>query len=131
MCGGITHRKIAQTRNSDLVLFIVPVGDALNNSTRYPKPRFLSVVIGLIGALLLWMGVLLMAAGGSLYYAFAGVVLLGSAVFLFRGDVRGAQLYGAFLLFTYLWALYESGLDAWALMPRVAMFSVLGLWFVL
>ena len=109
----------------------MPAGDALNNSTRYPKPRFLSVVIGLTGALLLWMGVLLLAAGGSLYYAFAGVVLLGSAIFLFRGDARGAQLYGAFLVFTYLWALYESGLDAWALMPRVAMFSVLGLWFVL
>ena len=121
----------SQTRNVDLVLFVVPVGDNLNNSTRYPKPRFLSIVIGLTGALLLWMGVLLLAAGGSLYYAFAGVVLLASAVFLFRGNVRGAQLYGVFLLFTYLWALYESGLDAWALMPRVAMFSVLGLWFVL
>jgi len=103
----------------------------LNNSRQYPNPRFLSVVIGLTGALLLWIGVLLLAAGGSLYYAFAGVVLLVSAVFLFRGDARGAHLYGAFLLFTYLWALYESGLDAWALMPRVAMFSVLGLWFVL
>jgi len=103
----------------------------LNKHSQYPKPRFLSLVIGLTGALLLWMGVLLLAAGGSLYYVFAGVVLLSSAVFLFRGDVRGAQLYGAFLLFTYLWALYESGLDAWALMPRVAMFSVLGLWFIL
>ena len=103
----------------------------MNKHSQYPKPRFLSLVIGLTGALLLWMGVLLLAAGGSLYYVFAGVVLLSSAVFLFRGDVRGAQLYGAFLLFTYLWALYESGLDAWALMPRVAMFSVLGLWFIL
>jgi membrane-bound PQQ-dependent dehydrogenase (glucose/quinate/shikimate family) len=103
----------------------------LNNPSQYPKPRFLSIVIGLTGAFLLWMGVLLLVAGGSLYYAFAGVVLLSSAVFLFRGDKRGAKLYGAFLLFTYLWALYESGLDAWALMPRVAMFSVLGLWFVL
>jgi membrane-bound PQQ-dependent dehydrogenase (glucose/quinate/shikimate family) len=103
----------------------------LNNPSQYPKPRFLSIVIGLMGAFLLWMGVLLLVAGGSLYYAFAGVVLLSSAVFLFRGDKRGAKLYGAFLLFTYLWALYESGLDAWALMPRVAMFSVLGLWFVL
>ena len=103
----------------------------MNNSSQYPKPRFLSIVIGIIGALLLWMGVLLLGAGGSLYYAFAGIVLLVSAVFLFRGDVRGAQLYGAFLLFTYIWALYESGLDAWALMPRVAMFSVLGLWFLL
>ena len=103
----------------------------MNNPSQYPKPRFLSIVIGLMGAFLLWMGVLLLVAGGSLYYAFAGVVLLSSAVFLFRGDKRGAKLYGAFLLFTYLWALYESGLDAWALMPRVAMFSVLGLWFVL
>ena len=87
--------------------------------------------MGLIGALLLWMGVLLIGAGGSLYYAFAGVVLVATGVLLFRGDSRGAALYGAFLLFTYLWALYESGLDAWALMPRVAMFSVLGLWFLL
>ena len=87
--------------------------------------------MGLIGVLLLWMGFLLVTAGGSLYYAFAGVVLVATGVLLFRGDSRGASLYGAFLLFTYLWALYESGLDAWALMPRVAMFSVLGLWFLL
>ena len=103
----------------------------MNNSFQYPKPRLLSIVMGLIGVLLLWMGVLLVTAGGSLYYAFAGVVLVATGVLLFRGDSRGASLYGAFLLFTYLWALYESGLDAWALMPRVAMFSVLGLWFLL
>ncbi len=103
----------------------------MTTSSSYPKPRALSIVIGLIGALMLWQGLLLMAAGGSFYYAFAGVVLIASAVFLFRGEARGARLYGAFLLFTYIWALYESGLDAWALMPRVAMFTVLGLWFVL
>ena len=103
----------------------------MNNPSQYPKPRFLSIVIGLMGTFLMWIGVFLLAAGGSPYYAFAGAVLLGSAVFLFRGDKRGAKLYGAFLLFTYLWALYESGLDTWALMPRVAMFSVLGLWFIL
>ena len=66
----------------------------MNNPSQYPKPRFLSIVIGLTGAFLLWMGVLLLVAGGSLYYAFAGVVLLSSAVFLFRGDKRGAKLYG-------------------------------------
>lgn len=104
---------------------------ALTSSSRFPKPRFLSIVIGIIGALLLWQGLLLLGVGGSMYYAFAGIVLLVCAYFLFRGDVRGAQLYGGFLLLTYLWALYEAGLDAWALMPRVAMFTVLGLWFVL
>lgn len=103
----------------------------MNKVPAYPKPRFLAVVIGLIGALLLWMGVLLIGAGGSLYYAGAGVVLLVTGTLLFRGDARGATLYGAFLAFTYLWALYEAGLDAWALAPRVAMFSVLGLWFLL
>ncbi|MEX0963270.1 MAG: membrane-bound PQQ-dependent dehydrogenase, glucose/quinate/shikimate family [Pseudohongiellaceae bacterium] len=103
----------------------------MTSSSPYPKPRSLSIIIGIIGALLLWQGILLLLAGGSPYYAFSGVVLLVCAVFLFRADVRGAQLYGAFLLFTYLWALYESGLDAWALMPRVGMFTALGLWFVL
>lgn len=97
----------------------------------YPKPRVLAVVIGLIAVLLLWQGVLLLQVGGSWYYALAGVTLAACSVLLFRGDVRGAQLYGIFLLFTYLWALYEAGLDAWALMPRVAMFTVLGLWFVI
>lgn len=87
--------------------------------------------MALLGALLLWMGVLLVGAGGSLYYAFAGITLLATGALLFRGDARGATLYGAFLVFTYGWALYEAGLDAWALMPRVAMFSVLGLWFLL
>lgn len=39
------------------------------NSSTYPKPRFLAVVIGLIGILLFWQGVLLLMAGGSYYYA--------------------------------------------------------------
>ena len=54
--------------------------------TNYPKPRFLAIVMSLIGALLLWMGVLLLGVGGSLYYAFAGVVLVATGVLLFRGD---------------------------------------------
>lgn len=97
----------------------------------YPKPRFLAIVIGLIGAALLAQGGYLILAGGSAYYLLAGAVLLLCAVLLFKGDQRGAQLYGLFLAITYLWALYEVGLDPWALMPRLAMFSVLGLWFVL
>lgn len=101
------------------------------SSRSYPKPRFLSVVIGLIGVTLVLQGLPLVQAGGSLYYFLAGITLAAVSVLLFRGDDRGAKLYGIFLAITYLWALYEAGLDAWALMPRVAMFTVLGLWFVI
>jgi len=88
-------------------------------------------VIGLIGVALVLQGLPLVQAGGSLYYFLAGITLAAVSVLLFRGDDRGAKLYGIFLAITYLWALYEAGLDAWALMPRVAMFTVLGLWFVI
>ncbi len=97
----------------------------------YPKPRFLSIVIGLIAVALIMQGLPLIQAGGSFYYLLAGITLAVVSVLLFRGDARGAKLYGIFLAITYLWALYEAGLDAWALMPRVAMFTVLGLWFVI
>ena len=100
-------------------------------SNSYPKPRVLAILLGLCGLLLASQGAELIGVGGSFYYLLAGVVLLAVAVLLFRGDKRGAQLYGGFLLFTYLWAFYEVGLDAWQLMPRVAMFTVLGLWFLL
>jgi quinoprotein glucose dehydrogenase len=45
------------------------------------------------------MGVVLLGVGGSLYYAFAGVVLVATGVLLYRGDKRGATLYGAFFSF--------------------------------
>ncbi|MFN3164031.1 MAG: PQQ-binding-like beta-propeller repeat protein, partial [Pseudohongiellaceae bacterium] len=97
----------------------------------YPKPRALAIVTGLCGAGLLWLGIILLQLGGSLYYAAAGVTLLAVAVLVFRGDHRGALLYGAFLVVTYLWSFYEVGLAAWPLAPRVAFFTVLGLWFLL
>lgn len=100
-------------------------------SPPHPRPRVLAVVVALVGALLVWQGALLVFAGGSLYYLPAGAALMVCGALLFRGDHRGAQLYGAFLALTWLWALYEAGLDAWALLPRVGLFSALGLWFLL
>ena len=102
-----------------------------NSQSSDPKPRGLAVVISICAALMLLLGSILLLLGGSFYYSLAGVTLAVSSYWLFRGDKRGAQLYGIFLVITYLWAIYEVGLEAWALMPRVAMFSVLGLWFLL
>ena len=103
----------------------------MSASSTFPKPRLLSLVIGLIGTGLTPMGVMLAAAGGSFYYLPAALILLVVAVLLWRGDSRAARLYGLFLLATWLWAFYEVGLDAWALLPRVGLFTVLGLWFLL
>jgi len=80
---------------------------------------------------MLVQGSMLILVGGSFYYAVAGLALVGSGVMVYRGESRGAALYGLFLIATYIWAIYEVQLDPWALLPRVAMFSVLGLWFLL
>jgi quinoprotein glucose dehydrogenase len=84
--------------------------------------------------LLLLMGVVLAGAGGYLvslsgspYYALAGLALLTSGVMIWRGDARGAWLYGALLAATLAWALWESGLDGWSLFPRLAAPIVFGL----
>ena len=102
-----------------------------NSQSAYSRPRGLAVVIAIIALLTLWPGIILLLAGGSFYYTLAGLVLAACGYLLFKGDKRGAQLYGIFLAVTYLWAIFEVGLDAWALMPRIAMFSVIGLWFLL
>ena len=77
----------------------------------YVKPRLLAMVLTLCGVGLSLQGWTLALLGGSLYYLSAGLLLITVAVLLFRGKPEGAWLYGAFLGMTYLWALFEVGLD--------------------
>jgi quinate dehydrogenase (quinone) len=88
-------------------------------------------VIFIIGLFLAVNGVRLIMLGGSPYYAFAGSALIVSAGLLWRGDKRGAWLYGILLLITLIWSLFEVGFDAWALAPRLIMLFVLGTWLLL
>ena len=90
--------------------------------------RSYALLLILIGAMLVWLGVQLVAAGGSPYYAIAGLMVIISGVLLWRGSRRGAQLYWLMLAGTYAWALWEVGLDGWALAPRLVGPSVLALW---
>ncbi|MGI9324090.1 MAG: membrane-bound PQQ-dependent dehydrogenase, glucose/quinate/shikimate family [Pseudomonadales bacterium] len=99
-------------------------------STHYPKPRLLALVVAAIGLTLLVMGASLLRLGGSPYYAAAGLLLLICSVLLFRGNRRAAPLYGLFLLGTAVWALWEVGLSAWQLLPRLGLFLALGLCFI-
>src|SRR3546814_11482616 len=66
--------------------------------------------------------------GGSPYYVLAGVAITLSAILIARRNWSGVWVYAAFWLATLLWALWESGLDGWALAPRMTMPTALGLW---
>ena len=79
----------------------------------------LGVLIFLIGGILAVGGVQLLSLGGSWYYLVVGLMLIVAGALLVLRDVRGAWVYGAAFLFTLVWALWETGLDGWALVPRL------------
>lgn len=91
-------------------------------------PRIFAALLLLLGAVLAVGGVWLAVLGGSPYYAIAGLALILSGILLWRGRRSGAWLYLIILLGTFGWSLWEVGLDGWQLLPRLALFMVLGLW---
>lgn len=94
-------------------------------------PRLLAVVLAVIGAVLVFGGVQLLAVGGSAYYAITGIAVLTSAVLLFLGSLWGVWVFAAMLAWTLLWSFAEVGLDGWALMPRLVGPFVIGLYMAL
>ena len=90
--------------------------------------RLFAALLIVIGVTLAWLGGELVMLGGSPYYVVTGVAVILSGGLLWRGDRRGAWLYGLMLAGTFIWALWESGLNGWALMPRLLAPSLLGLW---
>ncbi|AQR72828.1 membrane-bound PQQ-dependent dehydrogenase, glucose/quinate/shikimate family [Sphingomonas sp. LM7] len=101
--------------------------DAIIGQTRrHPLPAMLvGGLLALIGAVLAIGGVWLAVIGGSVYYLLAGLALVGSGVLLVRGRPLGAWIYIGVWALTMIWALWEAGLDGWALIPRVVGPSVL------
>ncbi|HTE41290.1 MAG TPA: membrane-bound PQQ-dependent dehydrogenase, glucose/quinate/shikimate family [Steroidobacteraceae bacterium] len=93
-------------------------------------PRIFAAILILLSLPYLYGGIALASVSGSFYYALAGLALAASAALLWKGDKRGAHLYGALVAATVIWALWEVGTNLWALMPRVSMLAFLGLWFL-
>ena len=87
--------------------------------------RLVGLLLMLIGAILAIGGAWLGLLGGSLYYVLAGLGLLAAGWLLFRGRALGGWIYAAVFVATIAWALWEVGLDGWALVPRVVGPSVL------
>ena len=91
-------------------------------------PRVFAVLLLLYGAGLAGPGGFLLSLGGLPFYLVAGVICIGCAILLWRGDGRGVSLYALLLAATLIWAILESGRDGWALLPRVGFPILLGLW---
>lgn len=79
----------------------------------------LGALVLVLGVALFLGGVWLAALGGSWYYLLSGLGLLLTAFFLFRRSLWAAWVYVLTFVGTILWALWESGLNGWPLVPRL------------
>lgn len=96
------------------------------HATRRLPPILLGILLVVLGLALLAGGIRLLGLGGSWYYLLAGVGIALSGVLLLLGRRVALGLYGLVLLASTLWALWEVGLDWWQLVPRLALWFVLG-----
>jgi len=85
----------------------------------YWLTMLLALVILIFGLWLFIGGVWLITLGGSPYYGFAGLLLLITSVLMFRGQQVAIWVYALAFLFTLIWALFESGFNGWAQVPRL------------
>ena len=93
--------------------------------------RLTVVLTGLFGLVLGAGGLWLVLLGGSFYYLAASLLLILTAAMLARRDERALWVYALLLFGTLAWALWEAGLDFWALVPRGDVLVPLGVWLLL
>jgi quinoprotein glucose dehydrogenase len=86
-----------------------------------------AAVLVLIGLSLGAGGISLIYSGGSAYYLIAGVVVVASGALVWGRCRFGPWLFGAMLVGTVAWSLYEVGFDSWGLVTRLVAPFVLGL----
>jgi quinoprotein glucose dehydrogenase len=91
----------------------------------------LAIVIALIGIVLTIGGVWLAVLGGSIYYLIAGIAMLASAWFLFRGRLLGGWIYIGLFILTAIWGFAESRGNAWAMVPWLVAPLVMLIWTLL
>lgn len=94
-------------------------------------PRVVLMILGLlfvlVGAYFLVGGAWLIARGGSWYYLIMGLAVAVSGLLIARRRRMGAWIYFAAVLATGIWALWEAGLDFWALEARIFTFTMAAL----
>lgn len=85
----------------------------------------LSLLILLAGIVLAAGGAWLAALGGSWFYILIGALMALSGGLLLARNAAGLAVYGATLLVTLFWSVWEVGLDWWALAPRGGLLLVI------
>ena len=80
----------------------------------------------LVGLALLAGGITLIAYGGSWYFALMGAALVASGVLIFRRNPMGAWVYGAAMIASIIWAIFDAGFDFWPLFSRLFVFGAAG-----
>lgn len=90
-------------------------------------PSLLGIVLLLMGLALVAGGIKLATVGGSLYYLIAGVGIALTGILLLAGKPAALWLYALVLFASTVWSLVEVGLDWWRLVPRLALWFVLGI----
>lgn len=86
----------------------------------------LSLLTGLVGVFTLIGGAWLALIGGSWFFILLGLGLCASALLLFKRRSEGLAVYGATVLVTCAWSIYEVGFDWWALSARGSLLIVIG-----
>jgi len=94
------------------------------------RPIFFAVILAGLGTGFVIAGGELILLGGSSYYLLAGLGLVATGVLAWRRKQTAAWLYAVVVTGTLVWAVFESGFDPWALLPRIVAPALLGLWFV-
>jgi len=84
-----------------------------------------------IGLYLVWKGGELVSLGGSIYYLAMGLGLIAVGALLVLRNPWGPRLFAAMLAVTVVWSIFEAGIDFLALLPRLAAWIVVGLWFLM
>lgn len=87
-----------------------------------------AILLLIVGATFIFGGGWLAALGGSWYYLLTGIAVVIAAILIWRGNSWGVWLYALMLAWTFIWSLYEAGIDFWSLLPRLFGPFLLGLW---
>jgi len=97
----------------------MPLNDGRPRGAATWPAQVLGALLVLIGLILAVGGAWLAALHGSLYYLAAGIGLIVAGVLMVLRRLTGVWVYVAVFAATLVWALWEVGLNGWALVPRL------------